>query len=132
MRRNIIVVFAGLIAFLIAGASVSLIQMTIGALVPGRSPVPEGKLDPSPEQQLKTTESKQEPTTTETTTESKQQEATPTPEQPSVVEEPAANPEPQPIAPPPPAPRALTTGPGNFDAPQPYYPPAGAQGPGNM
>jgi hypothetical protein len=131
MRRNLFLVGAGLIAFIIAGISMSLIQMTVSALVPGRSPDAPGKLDPPVDQPVSTDQ--QNSTTTAQNvspdTDTQQQMPTPTPPPPvDVIQEGADSVQPQPMPQPPPPVR----GPGNLNAPQPYYQPSGPSGPGNL
>jgi hypothetical protein len=131
MRRNLLLVGAGLIAFIIAGASLSLIQMVISALIPGRSPDPPGQIDPPLEQQLTKDQAseKEAPTAQAVSPDTTAKQESP----PAVVPvetppETVPFPQPQPMPPPPPP----VSGPGNFNAPQPYYTPSGASGPGNM
>ena len=133
MIKKIAIGLGVLIGFIIACTGVATMQMIMGAFINNNAPDPDGKLDPDPQVKAKqeweaklkdngqsTSSTKEEPTTQPT-------EATPQ-QTPPVVEQPVA---PQP-APAPPPPRALTTGPGNFDAPPAYYAPSGATGPGNM
>ena len=133
MTRKIILGIAVFFGFLIACAGVATMQMVMGSLIPSNQPDPDGKLDPDPQEKSKQEweaklkeDGQSEPST--------KQEPTPQPTETTpqqtlpVVEQPVA---PQPALAPPP-PRALTTGPGNFDAPPAYYAPSGATGPGNM
>ena len=134
MRRNLLLIGAGLAAFLVAGVAMSLIQMTVSALVPGRSDDPPGKLETPVDQPTKTTQDQQSSTITAENvspdTNTQQQVPAPTPPPPVDVIQEGANdfPQPQPMPQPPPPVR----GPGNFNAPQPYYQPSGPAGPGNL
>lgn len=132
MVKKLIIVGAGLAAFVVAAALVSIISSMVSALIPGRSPDAPGKLDPPIEEKSKqeyeaTLNPKEEPKTNESSTETppsaQSQEASPQQEAPS-------SPAPVPVAPP--APRS--SGPGNFDAPPAPYAGGGIYptGPGNM
>ena len=132
MLRKLIIVGAGLGAFLVAAVLVSIISTMVSALIPGRSPDPPGKLEPPIEEKTKqeyeaTLNPKEEPKTNESPNETSQ----PTPSQEtSPPQEVIPSPAPIPVAPP--APRS--SGPGNFDAPPASYSGGGiySSGPGNM
>jgi hypothetical protein len=130
MKRNILIVLAGFAAFIVAGVTIPILQMAVTGLMPGRSPDQEGKLEPSSEDRLKAIADKETKAEVKTETVAKAEPAAETTTQASTAPAPTGEPmTPHPVAPPPPVP---TSGPGNFDAPQPYYPPAGATGPGNL
>lgn len=130
---------AGLAAFVVAAALVSIISSMVSALMPGRSPDAPGKLDEPPEEKSRreyeaTLNPKQESKSNESHTETDvQQEAAPAQEASSSQEAtpaPSAAPAPPPVAPPAPPAR----GPGNFAAPPAPYGGGGIYptGPGNM
>lgn len=126
---------AGLAAFVVAAALVSIISTMVSALIPGRSPDAPGKLDQPPEEKSKqeyeaTLNPKQESKSNESPTETAvQQEAAP-PQEASPPQEVISSPAADPVAPPAPPAR----GPGNFDAPPAPYGGGGIYptGPGNM
>lgn len=128
MKRNIVIVLAGFAAFIVAGVTIPILQMAVTGLMPGSSPDREGKLEPSVEERLKATGSKESKPEVKVETVAKAEPAAETTTQTGAVQTGELM-TPHPVAPPPPVP---TSGPGNFDAPQPYYPPAGATGPGNF
>lgn len=128
MKRNIVIVLAGFAAFIVAGVTIPILQMAVTGLMPGSSPDQEGKLEPSVEERLKATGSKESKPEVKVETVAKAEPAAETTTQTGAVQTGELM-TPHPVAPPPPVP---TSGPGNFDAPQPYYPPAGATGPGNF
>lgn len=136
MKQKLFLGFVGLLAFIVASAGVSIIQMIVGSMLPNTGPDPAGKMEPTPQQRAKAEyqqqvkEGKQPPITeakSETKSEPKQTESP----QVETQQPTETQPEPQPVvrqvAPPPP-----TRGPGNFDAPEPYYAPPSPVGPGNM
>lgn len=133
MKRKILLGTLAIVGFLIACAGVATMQMIIGGFMPNDAPDPAAKLEPSPEDKAKQQweQEQKQSATTEAKAPASTPEPTPTPTpQPTSQPTPTPTPEPQQTYTPPQP--ALTVGPGNFDAPQPYYPPPGATGPGNM
>jgi len=132
MVKKLIIGAAGLGAFIVAAALVSIISSMVSALIPGRSPDAPGKLDPPIEEKSKqeyasTLNPKEEPKTDESPNE------TPPSAQPQEVSPPQETaPSPDPFLVASPAPRS--SGPGNFDAPPAPYAGGGIYptGPGNM
>lgn len=137
MRYNLKYIIIGIVCFIFAVTTSSVIGTIVNAVIPNpNKPDPEGKLDPDPQEKskaewLQQLEGGGAPAETKETKPEPAPEPAPQPT-PQPVAEPApvfqpANPA---VAPPSPAPRV---GPGNFDAPQPYTPPpAPRTGPGNM
>lgn len=131
---------AGLAAFVVAAALVSIISTMVSALIPGRSPDAPGKLDVSPEEKSRreyeaTLNSKQESKSNESHNETiVQQEAAP-PQEASSQQEATSAPSAAPVPPTPVAPPAPPVrGPGNLDAPPAPFAGGGIYptGPGNM
>lgn len=133
MTKKIILGIAAIFGFIIACAGVATMQMVMGSLIPSNQPDPDGKLEPDPQEkskqewEAKLKETGQSESSTQQETQTQPTESTPQ-QTPPVTEQPVV----PPPTPAPQAPRALTTGPGNFDAPPAYYAPSGATGPGNM
>lgn len=132
MLKKLILVGAGVGAFLVAAVAVSLISSIVSALIPGRSPDPPGKLEQPIEeatQQYKATLNSQSqtnaaPAETQTTPPQAAPQDFPVPQE--------STPSPPPVRVTPPAPAA--NGPGNLDLPPSYNPSGGiySGGPGNM
>ena len=131
--KKVLIVAAGAAAFVVAAVAATLINSVVSALIPGRSPDPPGKLDPSPEEKSKAewkTQMGESQETKHNTT------AAPAPKQePVTTEEQPLNPAPEYLPEPPkavaqPTPPRAATGPGNLDAPS-YNPPPQV-GPGNL
>lgn len=132
MVKKLIIGAAGLGAFIVAAALVSIISTMVSGLIPGRSPDEPGKLDPPIEEKSKqeyeaTLNPKEEPKTDESPNETPPSAQ---PQEASPPQEAAPSPAPAPVAPP--APRS--SGPGNFDAPPARFGGGGIYptGPGNM
>lgn len=132
MIKKLIVVGAGLGAFVVAAIAVSLISSIVSALIPGRSPDPPGKLE-QPIEEKATADYKATLNPQSQTNAAPAETQTPAPQAATqdfpVPQESAPSPAPVPVAPP--APRS--SGPGNFDSP-PSYTGGGiySSGPGNM
>ena len=132
MFKKLLLVGAGLGAFVVAAVAVSLISSIVSALIPGRSPDPPGKLE-QPIEEKATADYKATLNPQPQTNAAPAETQTPAPQ--AALQE---SPVPQEISPPPasvrvapPAPRS--SGPGNFDSP-PSYTGGGIYsiGPGNM
>lgn len=129
MIRKLILGVLVLVGFVFASVSVSLIQMAVGALVPGASEDKPGVLVPSPEEKTKQAwEESQKAAKAET--ESQQSQLASTETQPAETPAPAPAVVEAPVAPP--RPVVSRTGPGDFDAPVFVPPPAAPTGPGNF
>ena len=131
MLKKLIILGAGVGAFLVAAVAVSLISSIVSALIPGRSPDPPGKLEQPIEeatQQYKSTLNPQ-PQTNAAPAETQTPAPQAAPQELPVPQE--SSPPPAPVRVAPPAPRS--SGPGNFDSP-PSYTGGGiySSGPGNM
>jgi hypothetical protein len=138
MLKKVAIGAAGLGAFIVAAALVSIISTMVSALIPGRSPDASGELDPPIEQKSKqeyeaTLNLQEQPKTNESQNETQSstpvEESSP-PQEASPPQEPVPAPAPVSVAPP--APRS--SGPGNFDSPPAPYGGGGIypSGPGNM
>lgn len=132
MLKKLLLVGAGLGAFVVAAVAVSLISSIVSALIPGRSPDPPGKLE-QPIEEKATADYKATLNPQSQTNAAPTETQTPAPQSATqdfpVPQESAPLPAPVPAAPP--APRS--SGPGNFDAPPSYTGGGGySTGPGNM
>jgi len=145
MIKRIVIVAAGLAAFVVASAVVSIVQMTVTSLIPGSNKNdPPGVLDPDPIERIRAEHGAKQPKAAASEPKSEAKEEPQSEPQSEPAPEPAQQaarePEPAPVAraePPvrssPPAP----TGPGNYaDASYREYnapsAPYGATGPGNL
>jgi len=146
MRYNLKYIIIGIVCFIFAVTTSSVIGTIVNAVIPNpNKPDPEGKLDPDPQEKSKaewlqqlegggapaeTKETKAEPQ------QPKPEQQPQSEQQPQQFEQPAQQPTPlyRPADPAPaPVYRTPKVGPGNFDAPTPYNPPpAPRTGPGNM
>ena len=143
VRRNLVIGFAGIAAFIVGGSGLAVLQMIIGSLTnTGQTDLP-GKIEPSPEEKSKkeweATQQKAKAETAQQTTEAKadsqqiQTQANAVNPQSEVQQYAAPTEEAVRAYQPPPAPPAPAIGPGNFDGPAPGRSGYGAQtGPGNM
>lgn len=135
MRRNLFLVFVGLIGFMVASVGAALLQSIVGSTFNTNKPDPPGQLAPDPVRQATTKKYKaSQPQPREPEPQPTQAEQTPAPEPQQQAYTPEPEPQPQSTSAPVYRPPLAARGPGNLDVPAAPPPPyqSGPTGPGNM